>query len=142
MYKRILIPTDFSRSSFAAFKPAAAMAAKFSSKIILLHVAEDVPVYAFYIGSTQKKLNEQLVEHSAKEMRKAARRLNYKNSELIVRIGNVQKELLRVVKEKKIDTIVMATHGHTGLANVLIGSVAEKIVRHAPCHVLTVKPKR
>ena len=130
------------KTSFAAFKPAAEIAKKFNAKLFLLHVAEEIPVYAYRIGVSQKELDEQIVEHSAAEMRKAAKRLNVKDAELIVRTGNVQQEILSVVKEKKIDLIVMGTQGRTGLAHAVVGSIAEKIVRLAPCRVLTVKPAR
>lgn len=142
MYARILVPTDFSKASFAAFAPAAAIARRFGSRVVLLHVAEEIPVYAYRIGLSQKELDERMLAHAADAMRKAARLLRVKNVDLIVRSGNVQQEILKVVKEKKIDLIVMGTHGRTGFAHSLVGSVAERIVRLAPCQVLTVKPAR
>lgn len=142
MYLRILVPTDYSQSSFAAFKPAVAIAAKFKAQLYVLHVVEEAPVYAYRIGVPQEELGERFIEHAATEMRRAAKRLNANKAELIVRMGNVQNEILSVVKEKKIDLIVMGTHGRTGLAHAVVGSIAEKIVRFAPCQVLTVKPKR
>jgi nucleotide-binding universal stress UspA family protein len=141
MYSRILVPTDYSKASFAAFKPAAVLASKFGAEIFLLHVIEEIPLYAYRIGTSQKKLDEQVVERAAAEMRKVAKLLRSRDAELIVRTGNVHKEILSVVKAKRIDLIVMGTHGRTGLAHTVVGSIAEKIVRFAPCQVLTVKPK-
>jgi universal stress protein A len=142
MYSRILVPTDYSKPSFAAFNPAIAIAKKFKAQLYMLHVVEEAPVYAYRIGVPQEELGERFIEQAAAEMRKAAKRLNATEAELIVRMGNVQEEILAVVKEKKIDLIVMGTHGRTGLAHAVVGSIAEKIVRTAPCHVLTVKPTR
>ena len=140
MYARILVPTDYSKPSFAAFKPAVEIAKKFKSQLYLLHVVEDVPDYAFQIGVSQEEMGEHFIEHAAIEMRKAAKVLNLKNAELIVRAGNVQEEILSVVKERNIELIVMGTHGRTGIVHAVVGSIAEKIVRYAPCQVLTVKP--
>ena len=58
----------------------------------------------------------------------------------IVRFGRAWQEIIEVAREQKCDMIIMATHGYTGLRHALVGSVAEKIVRHAPCPVLTVRP--
>lgn len=141
MYTRILVPTDYSKGSFAAFKPAVEIAEKFHAALFVLHVVEEVPVYAYRIGLSQKQLSGQFMERAAAEMRKAAKRLGGYDAGLLVRAGNVQREILNVVREKRIDLIVMGTHGRTGLAHAVVGSIAEKIVRRAPCHVLTVKPK-
>lgn len=141
MYSRILVPTDFSRSSFVAFKPALEIAKRFKAKIYLLHVTEEVPVYAYRIGISQSEFSERFLEHAANEMRKAAKRLSDPGAELLIRRGVVLKEILNIVKDKKIDLIVMSTHGRTGLAHAVVGSIAEKVVRRAPCQVLTVKPK-
>jgi universal stress protein A len=141
MYSKILVPTDFSKASFAAFKPAASIARKFRSKICLLHISEIAPVYTYRFGISQQELDEQMIEHAAGEMRRAAKLLGVKSAELIIRSGNVQQQIVTVVKEKKIDLIVMGTHGNTGLVHAVIGSVAEKIVRLAPCQVLTVKAR-
>ena len=137
----MLVHTDFSKASFAAFKSAMVIAKKFDATLVVLHVAEEIPVYGYRIGIQQRELNEQLIEQSAKEMRKAAKRFEGVEPELIIRIGNIQQEILNVVKEKKIELIVMGTHGRTGFAHAVVGSVAEKIVRFAPCNVLTVKPR-
>lgn len=142
MYKRILVPTDFSKASYAAFVPATVIAKKFQSKVFLLHVVEEIPVYAYRIGLSQKELHDRIIAHSAEAMRAAAKQLKLKNVELVVRMGNVQDEILNVVKKHRIDLIVMGTHGRTGFAHTLVGSVAEKVVRSAPCQVLTVKPRR
>jgi len=59
----------------------------------------------------------------------------------VVRSGVAEKEILRFAEEERIDLVVMATHGWTGLRHMLMGSVAEKVVRYSPIPVLTVKPK-
>jgi nucleotide-binding universal stress UspA family protein len=59
----------------------------------------------------------------------------------IVRLGRAWQEVIEIAREQKSDLIILATHGYTGLKHVLLGSVAEKIVRHAPCPVLSVRPE-
>ncbi|HET6272492.1 MAG TPA: universal stress protein [Bacteroidota bacterium] len=141
-YSRILVPTDFSRSSYVAFAPAAAIAKKFKSRVYLLHVVADVPVLAVKMGLSQLQLEHRMLEHSAAELRKAAKRFPMKGAQLILRKGTAQDEILKAAKEKKVDLIVMGTIGKTGIEYMLLGSVTEKIVRRASCHVLTVKPNR
>jgi universal stress protein A len=78
---------------------------------------------------------EQVVE----KLRDLTRGTDVKASH-VVRLGRAWQEVAEIAKEKKSDLIILATHGYTGLKHVLLGSVAEKIVRHAPCPVLTVRP--
>ena len=63
------------------------------------------------------------------------------NVAYVVRVGRAWQEVTELAKETNADLLVIATHGYTGLTHVLLGSVAEKIVRHAPCPVLTVRPE-
>jgi nucleotide-binding universal stress UspA family protein len=62
-------------------------------------------------------------------------------TQTLVEVGQAAERLIAAAKEKNADLIVMATHGRTGLSHALMGSVAEKVVRQAPCPVLTVRPK-
>lgn len=138
-YKRILVCTDFSRPSFTAFGPATLIANKFGSKTHLLHVLEPAPVFAFRVGLSQAQLEERLIGQALSELKKASKRLRVRRVETILRRGNAWSQILRVVKAKRIDLVIMGTQGKTGLEQMILGSVTERIVRLAPCDVLTVK---
>lgn len=105
-----------------------------------MHVVEHLPV--------AKKKNEKTKtsREYKKEVREQLKELSKKfmpfveNVEYVVTQGNPYKEILKYVVDNEIGLIVLATHGKTGFKHVLIGSIAEKIVRHAPVPVLTVKP--
>ena len=142
MYSNILVPTDFSRSSYAAFGPAASIAKKFKARVHLLHVVAEVPVLAVKMGLSQSQLEQRMLDHSAAELRKAAKRFPLKGVELILRKGTAQDEILKAARERRVDLIVMGTLGKSGIEHMLLGSVTEKIVRRASCQVLTVKPNR
>jgi universal stress protein A len=139
MYSRILVPTDFSRPSFAAFEPAMRIASKFGSRVYLLHVLEPVPVFAFKMGLSQTQLEARLQSHSQTELKRASKRLRVKKLELLLRRGSAGPEILKLVRAKKIDLVIMGTHGRTGFEQMILGSVTENVVRLAPCDVLTVK---
>ncbi|MBT8365481.1 MAG: universal stress protein, partial [Deltaproteobacteria bacterium] len=62
-------------------------------------------------------------------------------TQILVEFGLAAEKIIEAAKEKDADMIIMATHGRTGLSHALIGSVAEKVVRQAPCPVLTIRPK-
>jgi nucleotide-binding universal stress UspA family protein len=141
---RILVPTDFSKFSASALTYAAAFADKFNAELCLLHVVQDLAVFipdmvtvAPPITPTIKQLtvavqaafDKLIEEHDLKRFRVTRE----------VREGAPFYEIIRYAKEADIDLIVMGTHGHTGLAHVLLGSVSEKVVRKAPCPVLTVR---
>jgi nucleotide-binding universal stress UspA family protein len=132
----ILHPTDFSEQSRYAFGLACALARDHGAGLVLLHVAEP-PVVAFAEGifpvgpaGRDQELREQLESLDPGPGLRAERRLEQ---------GDVVEEILRVAEEARCDLIVMGTHGRTGLARLLMGSVAEQVVRRAPCPVLTVK---
>jgi nucleotide-binding universal stress UspA family protein len=135
--KTILHPTDFSKHSDYAFRLACALARDYGARLVVVHVAEPpVPLYgnglivpptATYNEPLRAKLHELLprdpkvrVEHEFAE-------------------GDAAIEILRLAEETKCNLIVMGTHGRTGLGRLLMGSVAEQVVRKAPCPVLTVK---
>ncbi len=149
---RILAPTDFSNFSGFALEWAAYIAQCMKADLVLLHVIpeEEGKIIEEIIGEgavvripkgiredvvkdRQKKLKDQynmVVSHEIKSILRV---------EETTRIGVPFLEIIKVAKEKEVDLIVMGTHGRTGLAHVLIGSVAEKVVHHAHCPVLTVK---
>jgi nucleotide-binding universal stress UspA family protein len=141
---RIAVPTDFSKYSQTALTYAAAFAEKFGAELYLLHVVQDLAVFIPDMVTVAPPLAPSVDQLSA-AVREALDRL-VKEEHLQrfkvhkeVREGTPFYEIIRFAKEADIDLIVMGTHGHSGLAHVLLGSVTEKVVRKAPCPVLTVR---
>lgn len=141
--KRILVPTDFSETSNVALKYAMSLAHAFSASLHVLHVVKKA---AFETpGATGDwtpplGLLEELQGGALDELRKVVEReAPQAYAEPIVRTGSPFVEIVQCAKEMKIDLIVMGTHGRGPVAHMLMGSVAEKVVRKAPCPVLTVR---
>ncbi len=142
--KRILLPTDLSDASISAFKYAKSIAEKYGASIYVLHVLENIPpVLAIHtLDLTAERVEKNMEENAKRQLEKIVKEnLKTKNKvQLFIRKGVVSDEIIKFVDEKKIDLIVMGTHGRTGIEYTLLGSIAEKIVRKAKCPVLTVKP--
>ncbi len=141
--KTILFPTDFSNGARAAMDHAVSLARDYKARIILLYVIQDISIAEWYIPSSLSvtDLVEDMQKSAWKEMDKWA-------EEVAAKTGNVEKtvvrgvpfvEIIRTAKEKAADLIVIGTHGRTGIDHMLFGSTAEKVVRKAPCPVLTVR---
>ncbi|QDT00248.1 universal stress protein [Adhaeretor mobilis] len=138
---KILLPTDFSESSKAALGYASTLAAETGAKLIIAHVFNDTPIYlAGYAGMAtmpdyspeveraNRKLLEQ-VQPTKSNVQVEHRFLN----------GPPEKEIVGLADREQVDLIVMGTHGRTGLSRLLMGSIAEGVLRNAKCPVLTVK---
>jgi nucleotide-binding universal stress UspA family protein len=141
--KRILVPTDFSESSQCALRHATELARKFGAELVLTHIrtpyADDPnrPEYHFFDEG----------RYSAFVTEELSRTSEGISSDHVVRtlVGrdvSPANGILRVAEENQADLIVMGTHGRTGLGHFFLGSVAEKVVRHARLPVMTVSSKR
>jgi nucleotide-binding universal stress UspA family protein len=141
---RILVPTDFSKSSHNALTYGAEFAARFDAELHLLHVVQDLALFvpeAIMLAPPMVPPIEQFVDAARAALDRAVQELAVPNVRIIPQVaeGAPFEEIIRFAREKDIDLIVMGTHGHTGLAHLLLGSVAERVVRRAPCPVLTVR---
>jgi nucleotide-binding universal stress UspA family protein len=144
MFTRILVPTDFSGCSDAALEHARALATRFDGSLHLLHVIEDQQLsgplgsemYAPQPGTLSLLLKDAhtRLSHRITPGERAARRAT---GEVV--IGSGARTIVEYAADNRFDLIVMGTHGRTGLAHVLMGSVAERVVRTAECPVLTVR---
>jgi nucleotide-binding universal stress UspA family protein len=142
--QRILVPTDFSKHSEVALTYAVALAEKFGAELHLLHVVQDLALFIPDAVAVAPAIAVPVEEFVAAAREALDRVTKAKDLESLtvhreVREGTPFYEIIRFAKEKDIDLIVMGTHGHTGLTHVLLGSVTEKVVRKAPCPVLTVR---
>ncbi len=135
---RILFPTDFSHDAEHAFQYALTFAREFGAELYLLHVIYFPPQTPEYdIG----QVIDSLVKNAETSLKKLAERVNEPKPviRLDVQVGVEHAEITKFAEREKIDLIVMGTRGRTGLAHVFLGSVAERVVRHSSCPVLTVK---
>jgi universal stress protein A len=145
--KNILVPTDFSKYSDAALKKAVDIATQHDSKLYLLHVInEQIQQCAVdYCLSLDvfKQLEKESVKASRDKLKKEVDTIiKAKKIKVIfdVKNGVPSEVILSEQKAKKIDLIVIASHGKTGILKQLIGSVADKVVRGSKCPVMVVKP--
>jgi len=141
--ERILVPVDFSECALYALDYALAYAEQFHAKLILLHVVEPA-VYTenHMAGTLALDQNNQVMLDAARERLAdiSRKRIGQRAAnESLVRIGHPYSEIPDTAKAMGVDLIVLSTHGYTGLKHVLLGSVAERVVRHASCPVLTVR---
>jgi nucleotide-binding universal stress UspA family protein len=133
--RTILHPTDFSEYSENAFRLACALARDYGSRLIVLHVS--TPQVVAYGGMSLPAVWVDFKESKDKLL--ALRGPDRVRVEHRLEEGDPVPEILRVARETPCDLIVMGTHGRRGLGRLLMGSVAEQIVRQAPCPVVTVK---
>src|SRR5262245_62087255 len=135
----MLLPTDFSPSAERACQQGFVLAAREEAHIFLLHVLGRSTL-AF--GDTPLTMRTQLEHEICAEAEQRLKVLAASRTvpvETLVVWGNPAAAICRITKERVIDLIVMSTHGRTGLAHLFIGSVAERVVRHAPCSVLIIR---
>jgi universal stress protein A len=143
-WKKILCAVDFSDASREALRVAARMAASDDAELLIVH-AWTPPVY--YVGETvglpASLLNDLLMtaERGLATWKTEAEACGAKRVGTSLVTGAAWHEIVNFAKQDSaVDLIVVGTHGRTGLRHALLGSVAEKIVRHAPCAALVVPP--
>jgi universal stress protein A len=158
-FKRILCPVDMSPFSQGAIKLGVKLAQNSNATLYLLHVIDN-PFDELYLSSITQA-DPALLDLYRDEPAQRARIINatLEHSQVLLKQfchewveelpkvrylvanGNPFEKILDAAKDHRIDLIVLATHGRTGVKRLLIGNVAEKVVRHAPCPVLTLKPR-
>ena len=140
---KILFPTDFSECSLAAIEHVSSLAILYNAQIHLLNVLENDPVLAFHAVDLHSETALRDPESRIREQMNVLIADNfkfYRNLTTAVRRGDASREIVRYADEEGIDLIIMATHGRSGLAHVVMGSVAERVVRRSFVPVLTIKP--
>src|ERR1022692_3000021 len=140
----VLYATDFSATSKSAFPYATAICRRFGSTLHLAHVLSDTNVLLM-TGGVEYVRADTIYEDARSDAREKIQQLTARLGKIprqtYLRHGQVWTNLSSIVSEKNIDLIVLGTHGRTGLGKLLLGSVAEDILRHAPCPVLTLGPQ-
>jgi universal stress protein A len=141
--RKILVPTDFSEDSDLAFRMALSIAVNYQARIFLLHVIskQDLADYCLDQNIVDRVLNESIVFSNEKLQEVIDKYQQSGNIKVIpdVRKGQPYEEILKEASERKIDLIVIASHGKTGLQKYFIGSVTEKVMKEAKCPVLLVR---
>ncbi len=137
IFDKILCPVDFDQNSLLALRLATELAQERKATLYLLHVVGMPP------GPEVALPFEQMDAAARAKLEKLAQRWIHGKVryEVDVAMGDPSSEILRVAKRMRASLIVMATHGRKGLSRLVLGSVAERVVREAACPVLTVKPK-
>lgn len=139
---KIIVPIDFLEHTDQLLKYAGYIAKKFDTKLDLLHVVEPAQTYADYANPAIESLDEQLAEQAEKMMQDL---IDKNRSTLAVGQGKVLRghivdSIIEYTGEQKGDLIIIGTHGRRGLSKMWLGSVAEQVIKRAPCPTLTCNP--
>ncbi len=141
--QRILTPTDFSPTAKKALQYALPFAKAFDAELLLLHVLQPftVPAELGYMPPEMAALERDLALSVPRELEKLREDIVGAGirSQVLVRQGAPWQEIVAAAQETNTDLIILSTHGRTGLPHVLMGSVAERVARHASCPVLVVR---
>ena len=147
-FTRILVTTDFSEAGDHAIAHAFRMAADHGAHVVLCHVLEPIvapnPLYAQYYPG--ELLTPEIRERAERDAEQALHDRVPPDAPLAtvshtatVGHGTPAEEIMRIAEQQQADLIVIATHGHTGLKHLFLGSVAERVIRHVHCPVLVVR---
>jgi len=143
--KKILYPTDFSRHSLAALPYAKDMAEKFGAELHVLHVVDSAYQYWMAGGEDTAAVvmsENELMDSAQQQMDDfIEKNMSDYKSPMAVKLlpGRPFLEIIHYASDNEIDMIVIATHGHGALASMFMGSVTEKVLRKAPCPVMSIR---
>jgi nucleotide-binding universal stress UspA family protein len=143
MFHRIVVPTDFSACAEEAWAVAKRVAAAPGSELVLVHVLTEVPLYAEGVLNLEnaRKIREgarKWVENALEDWVAKARGEGL-SVRAVALSGVAHEEIVRLARDERADLVVIGTHGRGGINRALLGSVADRVVRLAPCPVLTVR---
>jgi nucleotide-binding universal stress UspA family protein len=143
IFKHILIPVDFSACSTVAVRIGSEMAARFQSSVTLLHVHELLPYglpseYEVYTPELRQRVMAE-IDKSLQATKRRAESAGAPEADTKMVEGYPSVDIAEVAAKGGYDLIVMGTHGRRGIKHALLGSVAERVVRTAPCPVLTIR---
>lgn len=139
-FKTILVATDFSDASTLALEYARVLAQRFGAGLRVLHVVETpIPLGSELYVPEVMTVSERAVHEAQQQL--AVTLAHVTGDDVIgqVLVGNAAKKIVEYASDHDVDVIVMGTHGRSALAHLLMGSVAERVIRTAPCPVLTVR---
>jgi len=138
-FKRVLCPVQFDQNSAAALATAKEVVKENKGRLFVLYVvsphADPTRVAGAAMAAHDEKMAEQEMARLKKEM------LTDVEHETILRLGNPAEEIVKAEHDYGVDLVVMATHGRTGVSHLVLGSVAERVVRESSFPVLTIRPK-
>lgn len=143
-FQKILCPVDYSNCSINALTYAAKLAIKDAARLHLMYVKDEhITDYGGLKFDAEFNHAEETVTGIEQKLRSSipeeiGRRINV---EILIRTGVPFEEILKAARDMEADLIVMGTHGRTGITHMVIGSVAEKVIRNAPCPVLCIRNK-
>ena len=144
MFEKILCPVDFSEFTDEILAYAVNIAKRFDSELHLIHVIPNLnyftPYESFLTPENLVAIERNIEGEVGRDFDKITRKLDLPFKR-IVKTGVTFVEIIDYIKDQGIGLVVMGTHGRSGIEHILIGSVAEKVVRKSPCPVLTVRPK-
>ena len=142
--KKIILATDFSDISKDASSHALLLAKNYNAELKALHVfdvnAWSIPSHDYLATDAIIEGLEEAIQRGKNALKELAESFDQK-VETIFKEGDPGHEIISVAEEEDTDLIVLGTHGYTGWKRFTLGSVAELVVRHAPCAVLTIRPK-
>lgn len=142
--KSILVPVDFSPESEKALAYAVPFARQFGAKVTALHVVEPTATADFLSSFPLVIDSDKLIADCKKHLDRVVADLAIEPKFMdatLVRYGRAFHEITQTARSLKADLIIISTHGYSGLKHALLGSTAERVVQHAPCPVLVVRPR-
>ncbi|HEX2966902.1 MAG TPA: universal stress protein [Syntrophorhabdaceae bacterium] len=144
MFKKILCPVDFSEFTDEILEYALDIARKYDSELHLIHIIPNLnyftPYESFFTPENLVVVEKNMEAEVNRDFETLIAKMNFPVKK-VIRNGTAFIEIIDYVKSESIDLVILGTHGRSGLEHVLIGSVAEKVVRKSPCPVLTIRPK-
>lgn len=144
-WNKIICPVDFSRISLDALELSTELAQTCGGCVIVVHVLEPIiaPTDFTFGPLSMTDVEDKLAIRAMESLKEMIPKLSLPSDRIEIKVarGIASQEIIKVAEETKADLIVMGTHGYTGLTHALLGSTAERVVRRAPCPVLTMKGK-
>lgn len=141
---KIIVPVDFLNYTDSLVEYSTNLAGKLSAELCLFHVVQESNIYNDYIGPTIKHFVPDMLKVAEEKMQKLVDRLNATGTNCTGKVtyGDVVEAIIGYAEEENGDMIILATHGRKGLEKFWLGSVAERVVRSAPCPTLTFTPDK
>jgi nucleotide-binding universal stress UspA family protein len=144
MFKKILCPVDFSKFTSEVVTYAASMAKQYGAELHMLHVIPNLtyftPYESFLTPENLVAMEKNIQDEVDRDFGRILSRVDI-DAKKVVRTGVAFVEIIDYAKSEGMDLIVMGTHGRSGIEHILIGNVAEKVVRKSPCPVMTIRPR-